>query len=1163
MKFKAILFLFLIITIALITPVSADTYYNEDWSFRFPVTVDSSMVNHSESGFPVKLWFNSDGFNDNATDLRVTDSSGNELARQVEFYNSTTNNGTIFFNVTALSNTSNDLFYIYGGNPGASEPANDSAYGCDNVWDGDVENVYLFDGDGNDSTANNRSLTEYGDIAYPEGDYGIIAYADWTDDNKMTGLNQGANPNGDDYQITARFKKQSNPTADYGPTLFTMATGNQIFGSTIGTDTGYPSLLTRDGDYTTFIAEVDVCDSEWHTLIFRRTGTEHAIIIDGFKYYDTLTVRDATTDDLYMGIRDNPLYDYMGFASYGMVLLESTSRDDYYEDTRHNNLNNPTNSGVDAFFDDVGVNEYYTDSLYYNATDAYNLTIYSDGNISSNRSIVAGDDTNWTAFSTDITNWVFTSAVSTANNTYFTITGDNLDNFTVTNLTPLAIHALVNSSGVVEDQTTDSIGTATFDENISSGDYWITALIKEPVIILLSQTPSTINQSSVGNISIKYGITHEAIGLNNTSISFVYRNYDHDLGCSNHSIRVPDNNLAAEWSLDGRILRGANRNETLNFENNDTITGGDIYSWSGLDENSSRMNVVPVNSTYTLVWVNGTVHDLMPQMWYLDRTDLQEAPKTQVAIHKTQDVLIKFWSLELFKGNTNYIGVGYTDTALESNPALHPLDADPVEFYYINSSYDPDTDGDPLTSGYAVFMGSGNASAWIDHVYSPHPNSNYVTGFIDNNLVDSVVDTSETAYLYFKSDTPSSKPYYINMTNIASSTNVSFADTDVLWSGAGAGTFTQLDYTPNVWFSFMKINMSFDHMLYAADNYDQWDNSTLNSTVITEGEFFPTTPVINHFHYPDYATLDTDMDGLYNGTFDVGIAASTDPDGGVVTMNLTLHYENGTFVAVINNTVTSDDIIHNGVFVDVEFDSSPYYSNEWKYTMKIVATDDESYQSESWLSSNFTLSNRPIITSYTPTTPTTSIETDYKAFEIFINQDANVTWYLDTIEVFNETWVSTSNYNNSTAILGVHNVTVYVENDNGSTNQTWVWTVAPPIKFMPVSVFLMWIVIMIICFIGAVPGMYQEEDRIKGMIFSIIGVMDGFMLTDTAINGKLVTFFGHVSTDNVVLTGRDVVQNSALHWIVLFITLIFIGITVYITIEFIREKMKPVLEEEA
>ena len=482
-----------------------------------------------------------------------------------------------------------------------------------------------------------------------------------------------------------------------------------------------------------------------------------------------------------------------------------------------------------------------------------------------------------------------------------------------------------------------------------------------PTITLLSQTPSTIYKNSTGYLNISYGITHDSSGLNNTSVSFIFRGYDYDCACSNHSIRVPSNNLAAEWDVDGRILRAINRNETLNFENNNTITGGDIYSWSGMDENSTGLTIVPINNTYTKVYLNKTMHCFMPQMWYLDRSELRAAIKTQLPIHKNQNVLIKFWNMERFKGNTDFLGVGYTDTSLNNNPTLWPSNANPVNFYYVSSGYDPATGGDPLTSGYAVYMGSLNASGWTDHVYS-RSNSNYVRGFIDNNYLHTVVNTTNISYIYFTSNTESSKPYYINMTNVATSTNRTFANTNTLWAG-GSYPLASQSYTPNVWFAFMKLNMSLDHKLYAADNTDLWGSSSMSRTNITQALFPPTNPTINHFHYQN--ETDYNMDGIYSGNFLIGCGVATDPDGGTVTHNLTLHYANNlSLVFIINNTFTDLDITHNGVYFDANFSSEPYYSDTLQYTLKIVAVDDEGYTSESWLGCNFTLTPTVNISGY-------------------------------------------------------------------------------------------------------------------------------------------------------------------------------------------------------
>jgi hypothetical protein len=592
-------------------------------------------------------------------------------------------------------------------------------------------------------------------------------------------------------------------------------------------------------------------------------------------------------------------------------------------------------------------------------------------------------------------------------------------------------------------------GTHYIDFGVSDGygstsNYTMT--ISAMAVTLLSQTPSTIYQNTTGNLNISYGISHDSSGLNNTSVSFIFRNYDHTLNDANHSIRPPANNESAMWNYDGQILRAANRNETLNFENNDTITGGDIYTWSGLDENNTRLTIIPVNSTYTIVQINGTIHDLaMEQMWYLDRTDMIDAPKTQLAIHKSQDVLIKFWDAEIFKGNYNFTGAGYTDTSLNSAPTLQPSNADPVSFYYLNSSYDPLGGVDPLDSDYAVYIGSLNATQWIDHIYSPGQNASYVRGLVNNALLHSAITTTETAYLYFKSNTPSSKPYYINITDASTGTNRTFGQTDVLWIGDVA-PYTAHPYTPNVWFAFIYNNTSFDHKLYVADNNGNWGNGTLQSTNIEAALFPPNNPIIDHFYFN--GSDDYDMNKTYSGTMDVFIGVSTDPDGGTVTHNLTLHYANQTPIAIINNTFTDADVVGCAVYAEILFNTSPYYSSVDEYTLKVVATDDEGETATTWLGVNFTLSqvpNKPTLvapangavgTSTNPTLRVTVTDPD--------GDSMNVTFYAQGGTQIGSTQTTIANGSTASVIwTGRSYSTTYywyaVAHDGSTSNQSDTW----------------------------------------------------------------------------------------------------------------------------
>jgi hypothetical protein len=78
---------------------------------------------------------------------------------------------------------------------------------------------------------------------------------------------------------------------------------------------------------------------------------------------------------------------------------------------------------------------------------------------------------------------------------------------------------------------TSTAGTYYVDFGVSDGysstsNYTMT-IFASMTVTLLSQTPSTIYQNTTGNLNISYGISHDSSGLNNTSVSFIFRNYDH------------------------------------------------------------------------------------------------------------------------------------------------------------------------------------------------------------------------------------------------------------------------------------------------------------------------------------------------------------------------------------------------------------------------------------------------------------------------------------------------------------------------------------------------------------------------------------------------------------------------------------------------------------
>ena len=573
--------------------------------------------------------------------------------------------------------------------------------------------------------------------------------------------------------------------------------------------------------------------------------------------------------------------------------------------------------------------------------------------------------------------------------------------------------------------------------NQSTWVTWGAEEVVSPIIALITQTPSLLYQNTTGIFNVSWGITHASDGLNNSSVAFIYTNTLD--GTHNFSLRVPSNDRAAPHSLmnNERILRADNRNGTidrLNFEDNATITGGNIYEWGGADENSTRLTIVPVNSTYTIVNWNGSVHDtVFQEMWYLDRSEQQSSTKIAYPIYRDHPILVKIWNVEAIEGETDYLFSTFADTDIG---ALLPKE--PLYIYYLNSSYDPAGAVSPEDSPYGTFITSHNETSWIAHEYNVS-NSKYVKLFVVNqsSIAAAGVQTTNTAWLYFTTKSKVGLPYYMNVTNAASTCNISFAETNVTYTGITA-PFSEYAYTPNMFVSDQHGGHQFQMKLFAADNNGYWGNSTLITSNISVSNFPPTTPSILHFWYngaEDYYMNDT-----YYGEFDTVIGVGTDPEGGDTIHNLTLHYANGTYVATINNTFNASDAV--GGIINVTIDSSLYYGCE-DYTLKVTVTDNGGATSESWLGSTFQLHlPSPIITTWYnnetwDTTLTFYIEEyDYIYFNATANQTITTwTWIWNGTE-------QTNNFDNITICFDehkTHTVSVYGTNANCST-QTITWT---------------------------------------------------------------------------------------------------------------------------
>ena len=628
--------------------------------------------------------------------------------------------------------------------------------------------------------------------------------------------------------------------------------------------------------------------------------------------------------------------------------------------------------------------------------------------------------------SIDTTNWDITSLTSAIQMFQGVTLNTTNYNDLLTNFAGQAVNNAVPFHGGNSKYYEGAASSARNDTLIGIYSWTIQdgGMIPAPKVTLLSQYPANLYQNTTGYFNLSWGIEHSDAGLNNTSIAMIYTLYDVANDNYNNSVRLPSNDRADLCTFLGEyILRADNRNNSLNFENDATIIEGNIYKWGGADENTTRLTIVPVNSTYTKVYWNGTIQDsVWPGSWYLDRTDQTTATMTGQNIDKNNHVLLQSIVPGCGAGQTGQLLDMYVDTYQGVTDPVKP-----ITIFYLNDSYDPLGSVNPESSPYAYLVTTMNATQWYTDDYVTG-NSSYVNSITVNTsaISDAGITPTTKFYVYFNTEAATSKSYYMNKTNSATSTNRTFAQTESMWIGDNA-PYTPHAYTPNVWFVSRSNESQYKTRLYVTDNNNLSNNSGIQTSNIEVSEYPPSTPGICSFYYND--AIDYDMNGTYNGEYYVRVLTSNDPDGGPVTINLTLHYANQTLISTINNSITG-----NGVAcVNVTFNSVPYYSPTEEYTLKVVATDDESLTSEYWLPVNFTLYITPNATTLANTTGN---------FYVNFTWDAGSGATTDSYNMSqNGSWANGSStaYNNSS--VGAHGyseIIVYAYNDSSGLSSGYL-----------------------------------------------------------------------------------------------------------------------------
>jgi hypothetical protein len=175
------------------TPIT--NWYDQSWLYRRKITIDHTKVENvanpstTYANFPVLVYATGlSNVKPGGADIRFTASDGTTLLpREIESYSSGTLYAWVKVTLTKdSSDATDDEIYMYYGNAAATEPAPDSTYGSENVWDSNFAMVQHMVGasytDLDDSTSNDCDVSaQDSDPAY--GATGKIADAVTLDGN--------------------------------------------------------------------------------------------------------------------------------------------------------------------------------------------------------------------------------------------------------------------------------------------------------------------------------------------------------------------------------------------------------------------------------------------------------------------------------------------------------------------------------------------------------------------------------------------------------------------------------------------------------------------------------------------------------------------------------------------------------------------------------------------------------------------------------------------------------------------------------------------------------------------------------------------------------------------------------------------------------------------
>jgi len=498
-----------------------------------------------------------------------------------------------------------------------------------------------------------------------------------------------------------------------------------------------------------------------------------------------------------------------------------------------------------------------------------------------------------------------------------------------------------------------------------------------------SVTPNDIEENSTGLYEILINCTDTSeINISRFIIITTVDGSAHP-GIPNYwSIRPPENNKSESHIIHNipQILMADGRNDGKWYDTDSLFADNFTYSVQG--EDSVYVDITSGTGWAQLNFTRAIEASAFRKSAFLSTGKMEKEEKKEYLINKNDNLLVKFWNLESMRDTANYTTCIFRNINYSGNPNKDLI------AYFCNSSYDPTDSTKTKDSTNCVFVNSLDKTDLEDIYYSSR-NSSYSKScyaVIDGKLGG--ITATDIIYVSYESTLNSAVGnYLVRYANGSSGTNVSFKDSKVAWTSTDDGTtWTQAEFTPDIWFSGVNDGDQFQAGVYVEDELgNSYTNFTFYTDDIGDVNFPITSPNIQFYAQGikaegDHSGEDGDLNKTYSDYMTVHANMAKDPDAvGAVNHSLYLYNTDGTLNMTINNSFYSSDDSDVHVYFDTNL------AEDGSYKMNITAiADDNSNNIESHLTcENFTIDNTNPLISFDTGTPSNATTSSLKY--IFIN----------------------------------------------------------------------------------------------------------------------------------------------------------------------------------